>query len=141
MNQRKIVVIAFFVVVFGLPVGWYLFLQAFGENQFALPVLEAAEFACEEESKTYAIVRLDSVIGRIKPNERQRVIKKLMDIGEVKLVEGNKDSCKWKYEMTLIDHEGMIRGIYDLKREEVDRFMAEVDIYVLNYRNGTSTGK
>ena len=43
--------------------------------------------------------------------------------------------------MSLVDHDGMIRGIYDLKREEVDRFLAEVDIYVLNYRNGTSTGK
>jgi len=141
MNQRKLVVIAFFVVVFGLPVAWYLFLQGFGENQFALPVLGKAEYVCDQESQDYAIVRLDSLTGHFKPNERQRVIRKLMDIGEVKLLEGNKDSCKWQYEMSLVDHEGMIRGIYDLKREEVDRFLAEVDIYVLNYRNGTSTGK
>ncbi|WP_421869006.1 hypothetical protein [Marinoscillum sp.] len=140
MNQRKLIVVGFFILVFGLPVGWYLFLQAFGENKFALPVIEKSEGNCEEP-QGYAVVRLDSIAANTKPNERQRVITKLMNIGEVKLIEGNKDSCKWNYEMSLVDHDGMIRGIYDLKREEVDRFLAEVDIYVLNYRNGTSTGK
>ena len=40
---RRVGVILFFVVVFGLPVGWYLFLQIFGENKFDLPVIEKYE--------------------------------------------------------------------------------------------------
>lgn len=138
MNQRKIVVVGFFIIVFGLPVAWYLFLQAFGENRFDLPVFEKAVSECTVMDKK-ALVRLDKTVGLLKPNERQRVITKLMDIGEVELIEANSDSCKWSYEMSLVDHDGMIRGIYEFNREEVDRLMAEVDIYVLNYRNGTST--
>ncbi len=138
MNRRKLLVVGFFIVVFGFPVTWYLFLQAFGENKFDLPVIEKAYTECEEPAN-FAILRLDSLAARSKPNERQRVITKLMDIGEVKLVEGSSESCKWSYPMSFVDHDGMIRGIYDFNREEVDRLMAEVDIYVLNFRNGTST--
>lgn len=140
MNRKKLVVVGFFLIVFGLPVAWYLFLQVFGENRFDLPVIEEAYSICEVPEGV-ALLRLDVNEAAEKPNERQRVIAKLMDIGEVKLIEANSDSCKWSYKMSLVDHEGMIRGIYEFNREEVDRLLAEVDIYVLNYRNGTSTRK
>ncbi len=140
MNRRKLIVIGFFIVVFALPITWYLFLQAFGDNRFDLPLIEKGFSECNEPANI-ALVRLDSLESYSKPNQRQRVITKLMNIGEIKLVEGDRDSCKWTYAMSLVDHEGMIRGIYDFNREEVDRFLAEVDIYVLNYRNGTSNRK
>lgn len=139
MKKRKLLVVVFFLVVFGLPVAWYLFLQAFGENQFVLPVLGNVESSCDLPDGS-ALVLLDRAVGEREPNQKKRLKNKLMEIGEIQLIESSMDSCKWNYEMSLIDHEGVIRGIYDFNREEVDRFLAEVDIYMLNYQNGTSAG-
>ncbi|MEQ8471022.1 MAG: hypothetical protein RIC35_07550 [Marinoscillum sp.] len=138
MNKKKVLVVAFFLVVFGMPLAWYLFLQMFGENQFALPEYGRYTSTCELPLNS-AVVLLDEKAAERQPNERQRVINRLMELGEVQFIETNMDSCKLSYEMNLVDHDKVIRGVYDFNREEVDRFMAEVDIYILNYQNGTST--
>lgn len=130
--MKRIVTILFFVVVFGLPIGWYLFLQAFGENKFDLPNLGNWENSCVVESATLLV---DSAAVKKYPNEYKRLKKGLSDQTILTLYEFSKSSCDIMPEAVLIDHMGKIRGQYVINREEVDRILAETDIYILNYTN------
>lgn len=136
--KRKVVLILFFAAVFGLPVCCYLLLQFFGENKFDLPQIARWEHTCVP-LEHQALLIVNSAMSVNTPNEKQRILIKLDTSPEVKLVELKFDSCDISGEMYLVDETGWIRGEYDLNREEVDRLMAEIDIYVLNFRNESST--
>lgn len=138
MKGRKIVVVLFFVIVFGLPVAWYLFLQAFGENKFDLPRISEWNQSCMQSGQR-ACLFLDKSQIKNAPNQKNRIAMKLTNVAEIIAVrEMALDSCQLPYEMYFVDELGWVRGEYMINREEVDRLMAEIDIYLLNYTNGSS---
>lgn len=137
--KRKILVVLFFVVVFGLPIFWYLFLQAFGENKFDLPQMFEWDNTCAQKEAS-ACVFVDKSELRDLPNEKRRITLKLESTPEVIVREVVMDSCQGASEMYFVDEHGWVRGEYTLNREEVDRLLAEIDIYVLNYRNESGSG-
>ncbi len=133
MKFRKLIVIFFFIVVFGLPVAWYLFLQAFGENRFDLPVLESIQNDClkVKEERVY----LDSMDLNGSPNEKSRIITRLLRQSILDWNTIDFTQCGLDGSIILIDSLDQVRGVYEVNREEVDRFLAEIDIYLLNYSN------
>jgi len=136
--NRKLLTIGAFIVIFGLPVSWYLFLQAFGENNFDLPRYELWSSKCVNDSG-FVVVN-ESAIA-IHANQFQRVESTLKKANNVKFYQVDGDSCNLKNDLYLVDHQGVVRGFYNLNREEVDRFLTEIDIYLTNYKNGTSSDK
>ncbi|MFT6881353.1 MAG: hypothetical protein ACI83W_000654 [Marinoscillum sp.] len=133
MKLRKLIVVFFFIVVFGLPVAWYLFLQAFGENRFDLPVLESIQNEClsNNESKVY----LDSITLSSNPNEKSRIVTRLSRQSVLNWSIIDFTQCGLDGSIILMDSLDQVRGVYEVNREEVDRFLAEIDIYLLNYAN------
>lgn len=133
---RKILVVLFFIVVFGLPVGWYLFLQAFGENQFALPELQEWDQTCIQD---VGFIAVDSLAAEHFPNETQRLKLRMDKQERLSLLSFSKESCGFSDDVYLVGHDGQVRGIYTMNRIEMDRLLAEIDIYLLNLSDGTIT--
>lgn len=135
--KKRALTIVIFVVVFGLPIGWYLFLQAFGENKFSLPVIDVWKNECVQSTR--AAVIIDSISASINRNEFKRIQNKKTTQGDyldIKIVDSKK--CNLEHEIYFIDALSQIRGVYDLTREDVDRLFAEIDIYILNQKSGSS---
>ncbi len=132
---RRIGVILFFVIVFGLPVGWYLFLQFFGENKFDLPVIAQYEVSNCEVNGPVVLSKADFV-GQ-NPNQFERLLNALNNNPEIGFY--SIDSvCTMGYPLIFVDKEKMVRGTYQATREDVDRLLAEVDIYIMNQKNAES---
>lgn len=131
--KRKVLVFLFFLVVFGLPVIWYLFLQLFGENKFDLPKLQKWDQTCVAVDQ--ASVVLDPDLLESSPNLYRRINAKLEGQDIIQKLEYSSDECATDFAFYLVDEEGWVRGQFELTREEVDRLMAEIDIYLLNKRN------
>ncbi|MEQ8238335.1 MAG: hypothetical protein RIA69_03940 [Cyclobacteriaceae bacterium] len=133
--KRKLILILFFTVVFGFPISWYLILQVFGENQFALPVIRNVEEGCISVYDRQAYLILDSSKIANNPNLNKRITKKL-EVIELDLSVNYhfKKQCDSDKEMIFVDSVGQVLGEYELSREEVDRLFAELDIYTLNVK-------
>ena len=133
--KRRIGVILFFVVVFGLPVGWYLFLQIFGENKFDLPVMEKyVQPNCEIQGP---VVLSKSDFVQQNPNQFERLLKSLNNNPEIGFYSID-SACTMGHPLIFVDEKKMVRGVYEATREDVDRLLAEVDIYLLNQQNAKS---
>lgn len=131
--KKKTLGIVFFLIVFGLPVGWYLFLQIFGENKFDLPKLERWDQSCMET--TEAVILVSDTFHSEWPNLFQRISSKVDGQSIFTLDQIDLTSCNRQYPLYLIDKEGWIRGQFVASREEVDRLLAEMDIYLVNEKN------
>jgi hypothetical protein len=136
---RKLAVISFFIVVFGLPVGWYLTLQIFGENKFDLPVLEQLDAACVLNSGGYLLI--DSLDFLNNKNEWRRISKKIKHVNHDELEIISTAGCMFEKPVVLVDQKGQLRGAYDVSREETDRLLTEIDIYILNLKELRSEQK
>ncbi|MFT6865876.1 MAG: hypothetical protein ACJA08_000702 [Cyclobacteriaceae bacterium] len=138
--KRKLLVILFFIVVFGLPITWYFFLQVFGENKFDLPVLEQLDADCIAlNDHTYLL--LDSVKLSQNKNEAKRLSKHLSGIKQSEIQVVNGKSCLDEYEIIFVDSLGQLRGGYAISREEMDRLLTELDIYLLNLKTSKIENK
>lgn len=132
--KRKAWIVFFFVIVFGLPVSWYLFLQLFGENQFDLPKLKTWDVSCD--SLAGASVVVDDSFKSEWPNEFARIRQVVEEQPELALKLTDASSCTGGiFSFYLIDADGWVRGQFTGSREEVDRLLAELDIYLMNERN------
>lgn len=127
--KKKVLVILFFIVVFGFPVSWYLFLQAFGENQFALPKIEQWDDQCFEVSTPTLLIQAGSFDEF--PNQWKRIQTRMdqQALISVQEVEG----CEIIFDMYLVDETGWVRGQFETSRKETDRLLAEIDILILNH--------
>lgn len=129
--KRKILVVTFFIIVFALPITWYFILQIFGENKFDLPVLEPVNESCiSVKNRTY--LQIDSLTLIKNRNEAKRLAKGLSEIkqSEIEVVYGK--SCFKNYDIVFVDSVGQLRGAYQVTRQEMDRLLTELDIYLLN---------
>lgn len=133
MNKKWLVRLVF-LLIFGLPVAWYLFLQAFGENRFALPMKYHWPQQCTYQPDD-AILLVDSAAEARAVNGVARIRAHLTDKPMPYKVLDLK-GCPFSYDAYLIDSKGNVRGEYLLEREEVDRVLAEIDIYLLNTSKG-----
>ena len=73
-NISKFLILSF---VFGLPISWYLFLQAFGQNQFQLSSIGMVDEICELASSTLYI--LDTSVIDDEKLQLQRLLVQLRD--------------------------------------------------------------
>lgn len=125
--KKKTLTRAIFLIVFALPVAWYLFLQAFGENKFDLPIY--GKFDCGLKNN---VLLVDSTRAYYAPNEFQRIRKKIAQQIVLRLELFNADSCALNADVFLLDDQGNLRGSYFMNREDVDRLLAEMDILNIN---------
>lgn len=128
--KRKLLVSAFFVTVFGLPVCWYLFLQFFGTNQFDLPKL--GSWQCNAVQLSGASVVVDRQQSIDYPNEMSRISEHLQNQQGITLVLFEQEACELPNAVYLVDASLEVRGTFGINRAEVDRLLAEIDIYLHN---------
>lgn len=125
--MKKVKTIIILGVVFILPCGWYLFLQAFGENRFELPKSGLLSDRCAGQFSNAVMALYESSIPDEFPNEWSRM---------VHFSAGNKigllpdSTCLKPNEILLVDANGYIRGAYFCSREETDRMLTEIDILI-----------
>lgn len=133
---KKLIVISFFVIVFGLPVGWYLTLQFFGENKFDLPVLEQIDLDClDVPNKAYLVI--DSLDFDANRTEWKRIKKRLKSIEQSSIQVVNNTKCR-RAKVFFVDEFAQLRGIYNISREDTDRMITEIDIYLHNFNNSSN---
>ena len=129
--RRKILVVLFFVVVFGLPVTWYLILQVFGENQFVLPIIRSIEKECQKfDAGAYLIVNESKLLQN--PNLNKRFTRKMDEVSNISVVDDL--GCTDGNAIVFVDKTQQVRGEYQASREDIDRFETEVDIYLMNLK-------
>lgn len=127
-----------FFVVFGLPICWYLFLQFFGKNNYELETIRPYEVeSCE--FNTPAIITRDDLISR-HPNQFERLSRRFSGSTEIGFY-GMIPKCVGDADILLIDDQKMIKGAYKANREDVDRLLAEVDIFLMNRSNETGNSE
>ncbi|MEM6641566.1 MAG: hypothetical protein AAF616_01190 [Bacteroidota bacterium] len=128
-----------FIVVFLIPVVWYLFLQLFGTNKFSL-VLERDLGECDTATLVRVTYGFDSV-STAKRNYLQRVFY-AAEKRSVLMKRQGRDffDCvnQTEADLVLIDEAG-IWGGYELSREGVDRLITELDILLLQKSYGKGT--
>lgn len=131
--KKKILVILFFIIVFGFPITWYLILQIYGENKFDLPKLGTIQNGCISESARATLI-IDSVAVQGAINEWNRLQSFISDVdtSDIRIVLGK--SCQIEFAAVFIEAEGEVRGEYGFSREEVDRMITEMDIYLMNIK-------
>ncbi|MEM0938234.1 MAG: hypothetical protein AAF600_00785 [Bacteroidota bacterium] len=128
-----------FLIVFLVPVGWYLFLQLFGDNNFSLklkyPINECAEIA-----QVLIVKRPDSV-SLAEKNYMDRVAYAAKE-RSVLFIEKDIDffDCinQSSSDLVLTDENGLW-GNYKLSREGVDLLLIELDILLLQKSYGKGT--
>ena len=133
--MRKIIKFCILILVFGLPVSWYLFLQAFGQNQFQLEPIGMVEETCKLGSGTLYI--LDTSVVDDEKLQLRRLTLQLTENDWSYEFYTFKENCFGefnKYPLILVGDNREIIGHYELTIEEVDRVLVEFDL--LNHLQG-----
>ena len=130
-----------FLVVFLIPVGWYLFLQLFGSNSFSLRLESEIESSCALFQEVQVVSKIDSV-SISKQNYLERV-QFSTSKKKILLATESQDffDCinQSDADLVLVDERGLW-GAYSLSRDGVDLLLTELDILLLqkSYGQGTS---
>ena len=130
-----------FLVVFLIPVAWYLILQLFGSNNFALEQLDQIPVECGQYNEI-VIISSDDSLSVVETNYMNRVVyaaekrKAKLDYRSRSFFDCINQSDA---DLVLIDEKGLW-GIYELSRDGVDELLTELDILTIqkSYGEGTS---
>ncbi len=126
-----------FLIVFLLPVAWYIFLQGFGNNTFKLEVAQSIDNNCGIFTKIM-VIRKDDSISIAKKNYLDRVVfgcnKRSIRI-EIKNQDFFVCINQSGADMVIIDESGLW-GQYELSREGVDLLLTELDVLLLQKSYG-----
>ena len=117
-------------IVFGLPISWYLFLQAFGQNQFKLSPVGMVDEICELASGTLYI--LDTTVIHDEKLQLQRLVVQFTDNEWPYHYYSSSEVCFGdfnKFPLILVGDNSEIIGNYKLSIEEVDRVIVEFDLF------------
>lgn len=128
---KKFKAVIFFVIVFGLPVSWYFILQIFGENKFDLPFLEQLNEECVLVNDT-GYLQMDTTQFEGHKTEWKRIRKHVSNVPSVLLSVVYDDRCLNGRDLIIVDEKGQLRGAFEISREETDRLLTEIDIYINN---------
>jgi len=126
---KKILKFFILILVFGLPVSWYLFLQAFGQNQFQLSPVGNVNETCNLESASLYII--DTSVVDDEKLQLQRLMIQLIDNDWSYNFYTSKEDCFAEfntYPLILVGYNREIIGYYELSIEEVDRVLVEFDL-------------
>lgn len=127
-----------FLIVFLIPVCWYLFLQVFGKNNFSLndPIPLSG---CDSFLEITAIFQADS-LDLPKQNQLRRVEYGINQRG-ISLIRNDSlfDCLETDADLLIVSKSGLW-GSYILERDGVDRFFTEIDILKIqeSYGEGVS---
>jgi len=128
------------LLLLGVPVFWYLFLQLFGENQFQLPLVEGVEVACPPAGLSVVLVA-DS-LSTDQHNQWSRLQAYFL---EKKIpVETYDTLCLFAYDkpaVLLYDPDVKLRGMYALTIAESDRAMVESDLLLTLLQKAKESGE
>ena len=128
--MKKILKFFILILVFGLPVSWYLFLQAFGQNQFQLSPVGNVNETCNLESASLYI--LDTGVVNDEKLQLQRLMIQLKDNNWSYDFYTSQEDCFGEfntYPLILVGDNREIIGYYELTIEEVDRVLVEFDLF------------
>ncbi|MEO9475583.1 MAG: hypothetical protein ABJG41_08610 [Cyclobacteriaceae bacterium] len=132
--RKKFKAIIFFLIVFGLPVSWYLILQIFGENKFDLPVLEQLNEECVLINDT-GYLQIDTARFAAHKTEWKKIKNQMSKVSPDLLQIVYDDRCMEGYDMAIVDEKGQLRGAFGINREDTDRLLTEIDIYINNIQS------
>jgi len=125
-----------FLIVFLIPVAWYLILQLLGDNNFSLEKKSDLN-DCISPSGVM-VIKSDDSVSIAKKNYLDRVTY-LTSKRDITLQEKGEDffSCinQTEADLVLINEEGLW-GSYELSREGVDLLITELDILLLQSSYG-----
>ena len=126
------------IIIFGVPVFWYLFLQLFGTNEFELPTLGKAEGNCIPTELEVQIVR--APISTEARNQSNRIEQNQLTKA---LIRKDNQGCSFEdWDLILVAPTGDIKGAYLWEIADIDRLITEVELYyTIAERNGTSDSK
>lgn len=120
-----------FILVFLIPIAWYLILQLFGDNSFSLELKQPLNDCFQPKGIT--IVRTSDSISLAKRNYLNRV-KYAIDRNSISFQEMDAEffNCinQPDVDLVLLNEEGLWGG-YVLSREGVDLLLTELDILIL----------
>ena len=128
-----------FLIVFFIPVAWYLILQLFGDNNFSLE-LQSPLGTCLQ-TETIKVIHAEDSLSVAETNYFERV-SYYTNKRSVTLEEKSREffQCinQSGMDLVLVSKEGVWGG-YELSREGVDQLITELDILLLqdNYGKGT----
>ena len=125
------------IIIFGVPVIWYLFLQLFGENKFELPVQKKNVLvdSCRVEGNSFYIFSLPGTVAE--KNQFQR-LKQYADSKGITISELQKECIAdtASNDVYLIDRSNQLRGSYNYRISEIDRAKAEGDLLLKIQEDG-----
>lgn len=128
-----------FIVVFLIPVVWYLFLQLFGSNNYTLELKKIIE-DCDDIRGVTIIRTHDTVtisqsnyLERINYAAEKRSIPIIIKEDQFFKCIGMEES-----DVVLVSDSGLW-GAYSLSRKGVDELIAELDILILQMSYGEGT--
>lgn len=131
-----------FFIVFLIPITWYLFLQAFGENKFSLKVIKPIPSSCGVYQDTKILMQSHD-LGIESQNYLDRVIfgakKRKVSLDTMSNDFFNCLETEQNF-FALVDEKGL-RGIYSLDREGVDLLLTELDVLLLQKMYGKGTNR
>jgi len=131
-----------FLVVFLIPVGWYLFLQLFGSNSFAIELKASINPQCGLFEEIAVITKGDSV-SLSKKNYLDRVTYAVerksirLEIKDQFFFDCINQPAS---DLVLVDERGVWGG-YTLSRDGVDLLLTELDILLLQKSYGQGTDR
>ncbi|MEQ9403717.1 MAG: hypothetical protein RIM99_09045 [Cyclobacteriaceae bacterium] len=137
-GNRGLKRLAFFVV-FLIPVGWYLFLQLFGSNTFALKEVISIPESCKQFSVITVVYTADS-LSAAELNHFNRVSYRTSKKDIPLIADSQYLNCtQLDTKLLLVDQSG-VWGYYEMSREGVDRLLTELDILIIqkSYDKGTN---
>ncbi|MFK7953032.1 MAG: hypothetical protein AB8B73_09315 [Ekhidna sp.] len=131
--------IAFFII-FLIPVAWYLFIQLFGNNNFALELQSSISEDCSDFKEIVVVTTLDS-LTLTESNYMNRVVygANKRKVNLEKKEQSFFDCINHSESDLVLLSDAGLWGVYELSRAGVDQLLTEIDILVIQESYGKGT--
>jgi hypothetical protein len=135
--MKKVVKVSLLLIIFGVPVIWYLFLQLFGNNQFDLQVIQPNFLEGDCQAREVTLFYREEIENPTFKNQFNR-IKQYAQSKGIKFKPMTDCISNAEYDLYLVDQENQLRGEYTYEILEVDRAEVEIDLLnKINKENGS----
>lgn len=125
--MKKLIKVSLLIIIFGVPVVWYLFLQLFGTNQFELQVLETDFLPSQCHEGVVMLLYSEERETSADKNQFNRIKQYAQAKGiSFKPIAGCIDQPA--FDLFLVDQKNQLRGQYSYEILEVDRAEVEIDL-------------
>lgn len=114
-------------------------MQVFGSNNFAIELIAEIDGCLKPEG--IAVIIRDSIVSLSKRNYQERIVYRANEKG-IPLIKKDEDffTCinQSHADLVLVSEEGLW-GSYELTRDEVEEFIAELEILIIQKSYGKGT--